>query len=92
MTGVQTCALPISGYSRDYGNYIIIGKERNNWSAMYAIYGHLKERTDEATGDFMYAGMYIGPMGSTGRSTGPHLHFEIRVAGEKVNPRSFIQF
>jgi murein DD-endopeptidase MepM/ murein hydrolase activator NlpD len=63
------------------GNYVVL-VHRGNFST---IYGHLLERRINA-GQNVGAGDIIGTVGSTGMSTGPHLHFEIRNAGEPWNP------
>jgi murein DD-endopeptidase MepM/ murein hydrolase activator NlpD len=44
-----------------------------------------------AVGDRIEAGQIVGRAGSTGRSTGPHLHYEIRVGSEPVNPARFLE-
>jgi|GEM_PF-569726 len=68
-----------------YGNFIIVyhgdGKE--------TCYGHLNGYAVGA-GDTVEKGQLIGYMGNTGRSTGPHLHFEIRINGKPQNPLSFL--
>ena len=54
-------------------------------NGMSTLYGHLS-RLDVASGDRLQAGQRIGLVGSTGRSTGPHLHFEVRRGDRQVNP------
>jgi murein DD-endopeptidase MepM/ murein hydrolase activator NlpD len=53
-------------------------------------YAHLSELA-VAVGDRIEAGQIVGRAGSTGRSTGPHLHYETRVNGEPVDPQRFLQ-
>ncbi|MGP1416025.1 MAG: LysM peptidoglycan-binding domain-containing M23 family metallopeptidase [Treponema sp.] len=73
-------------YSRIYGNYIILlhqdGKE--------SLYGHLSKVLVNLH-DKIKSGKIIGEVGSTGLSTGPHLHFEIRVKGVPQDPQTFIE-
>ena len=54
-------------------------------NGMTTLYAHLS-RVDVASGETVYAGGRIGLVGSTGRSTGPHLHFEVRRGDRQVNP------
>lgn len=53
-------------------------------------YGHMS-RLNVAAGQRVRKGDIIGYVGSTGRSTGPHLHYEVRIAGEAVNPMPYLQ-
>jgi murein DD-endopeptidase MepM/ murein hydrolase activator NlpD len=48
-------------------------------------------RLNVAAGQFVHKGDVIGYIGTTGRSTGPHLHYEVRVAGQAVNPLPYMQ-
>jgi len=64
-----------------YGNFI----EMRHPNGMTTMYAHLS-RIDVASGDRVLAGERIGLVGSTGYSTGPHLHFEVRRGGDQVNP------
>jgi murein DD-endopeptidase MepM/ murein hydrolase activator NlpD len=68
-----------------YGNHVTL----NHGNGVRSLYGHL-ERVNVKTGERVAKGQVIGLVGSTGRSTGPHLHYEIRVSGERVNPRGFL--
>jgi murein DD-endopeptidase MepM/ murein hydrolase activator NlpD len=71
-----------SGWSDEgYGNYIVID-HRNGFQTLYA---HLS-RVFVTAGNSVGKGTVVGAMGSTGRSTGPHLHFEIRQRGVQLNP------
>ena len=53
-------------------------------------YGHLS-KIDVKVGQSIKIGQVIGEIGSTGRSTGPHLHYETRIDGEAVNPQKFLR-
>ena len=71
----------------NYGNLVII--RHNNGLETY--YAHLSERSVEV-GDWVVAGQQIGLGGNTGRSTGPHLHFEVRYKGQSFDPERIIDF
>jgi murein DD-endopeptidase MepM/ murein hydrolase activator NlpD len=64
--------------------------EINHGGGLATRYGHLSE-IDVKVGDKIHIGQVIGKIGSTGRSTGPHLHYETRVNGEAVNPQKFLR-
>ncbi len=72
-------------YWSSYGNYV----EIEHGGALETRYAHLERYTVRA-GDMVNKGDLIGYVGSTGRSTGPHLHYEVRVAGEPVNPLPYM--
>lgn len=75
----------LTGWMGGYGNYIII----NHGNGFETLYAHLSEIRVIA-GQGVQRGQVIGLMGSTGRSTGPHLHLEIRQGGVKRNPVGFL--
>jgi len=68
-----------------YGNYIQI----EHGGEMETRYAHLSGYNVVA-GQQVHKGDLIGYVGTTGRSTGPHLHYEVRVAGEAVDPRPYM--
>ncbi|KJB85183.1 membrane protein [Paenibacillus sp. E194] len=67
------------------GNFIIV----NHGSGLTTRYLHLSERV-VASGDSVKKGTLIGKVGTTGRSTGPHLHFEIRQNGQPIDPTTYV--
>jgi murein DD-endopeptidase MepM/ murein hydrolase activator NlpD len=69
-----------------YGLFVSL----DHGGAMETRYGHMS-RVAVAEGQQVRKGDVIGYVGSTGRSTGPHLHYEVRVAGEAVNPVPYLQ-
>ena len=73
-------------YSNVYGNYIMITHN----DGQVSLYGHLSE-TIARLNDVVQAGTIIGKVGSTGMSTGPHLHFEIRKKGVPTDPEVYIK-
>jgi murein DD-endopeptidase MepM/ murein hydrolase activator NlpD len=83
---VDSGVVVYSGWSDyGYGNLIVID-HGNGWVSAYA---HLND-VYVYCGQSVFQGATIGPMGSTGNSTGPHLHFELSINGAKVNPLNYI--
>jgi murein DD-endopeptidase MepM/ murein hydrolase activator NlpD len=72
--------------SGGYGNLV----EIDHGQGIQTRYGHLSQRIAQA-GQRIHRGDLIGLMGSTGRSTGSHLHYEVRIDGRAVNPVPFLQ-
>ena len=75
----------IAGWQGGYGNTIVI----DHGGGTSTLYAH-QSRFAASVGQTVSAGTVIGYVGSTGNSTGPHLHFEVRINGEPVNPASFL--
>ncbi len=81
-----TGRVSIAGREGGYGNMV----EINHGNGLATRYGHLSE-IDVKVGQIVRIGEVIGRIGSTGRSTGPHLHYETRVNGEAVDPQKFLR-
>mgnify|MGYP003785635403 CR=1 FL=1 len=77
---------PGSNYNWAYGKMIVI----NHYDGTQTRYGHLSAFNCHM-GQKVKAGQVIGYTGNTGRSSGPHLHFEIRVNGKHVNPMNYFK-
>jgi len=80
-TGTVTYAAYAAGIYYDYGNLIVI----NHGNGFETFYAHLSS-INVYPGQIVYQGDYIGSTGNTGRSSGPHLHFEIRSNDYGQNP------
>lgn len=79
-----------SGFKRGYGNVTIINHGWYNNKKISSLYAH-QWKILVKKGDIVRRGQLIGYVGSTGYSTGPHLHFEIRENGKPVNPRRYLK-
>jgi len=77
--------LAVGGTAGGYGNYVILA----HGGGLETLYAHL-QRSTVALGQKVTAGALIGYEGSTGFSTGPHLHFEVRLDGAVVDPALYI--
>ena len=75
-----------AAYHAEFGNLI----EVDHGEGLLSRYAHLS-RMDVRVGQLLRRGDLIGAIGSTGRSTGPHLHFEVRQQGVAQNPARFLK-
>ena len=75
-----------SGWAGGYGRMV----EIDHGNGLSTRYGHLSE-INVKIGDPIKIGQVIGAVGSTGRSTGPHLHYETRIDGDAVDPQKFLR-
>jgi murein DD-endopeptidase MepM/ murein hydrolase activator NlpD len=75
----------LMGFVGGYGNYTCV----QHTASMSTCYGH-QSRFGTSNGASVRQGQVIGYVGSTGNSTGPHLHFEVRIGGSPVNPMGYL--
>ncbi|MFP4681841.1 MAG: M23 family metallopeptidase [Chitinispirillaceae bacterium] len=75
-----------AGTKRYFGNVVMVDHEASGYATVYA---HLRN-FEVRKGESVTRGRRIGTLGSTGKSTGPHLHYEIRFHGQAVNPLEFM--
>ena len=75
----------VSQYSRGYGNYVVVSHGSGNTT----LYAHMSSRK-VSVGQYVNQGDVLGITGSTGNSTGPHLHFEITENGTRINPLKYL--
>ncbi|MBO5479096.1 MAG: M23 family metallopeptidase [Clostridia bacterium] len=80
-----TVVLSSYGYNGGYGNYVII----SHGNGVQTVYGHCTS-LNVSVGQKVSQGQIVATVGSTGRSTGNHLHFEIRVNGVAQNPQNYL--
>lgn len=76
----------VAGWLGGYGNCVMI----DHGDGVVTVYGHLSEVT-VSVGEYVDQGERVALSGNTGRSTGPHLHFEIRINGTPVDPEPYLQ-
>ena len=87
-TGLRAAAggrVAIAGWVGGYGNYTCI----QHSGALSTCYGH-QSRSACPSGRAVSQGQVIGASGNTGNSTGPHLHFEVRINGSPVDPLGYL--
>ena len=76
----------VASWQGGYGNMV----EIDHGNGLSTRYGHLSQ-IDVKVGHHVRIGQTIGKIGSTGRSTGPHLHYETRINDEAVDPQRFLR-
>lgn len=84
--GAGTVIKAQGGWNGGYGTYVII----DHGGGMQTLYGHASQLF-VTVGQQVSRGQTVAAMGSTGRSTGPHIHFEVRIGGKRLNPLSYLK-
>ena len=95
MTSAMDGWVKDKGYVENgYGNYVVIGEKSDSWVGDLTYYAHLENPSSVGVGEYVSQGQQIGTVGNTGKSTGPHLHFETRTdwGGTKHDPRDYLPF
>lgn len=85
VSAVKNGTVIISQYSKSYGNYVVVSHSSGNT----ALYAHMSSRS-VSVGQEVQQGDRLGITGSTGNSTGPHIHLEITENGSRVNPLKYL--
>lgn len=81
----------VAEFGGGYGQYLYIEHEING-KTITSVYAHMQRGSSPwRVGDTVRVGDFIGAVGNTGTSTGPHLHFEIRINGEYVDPFTWLK-
>lgn len=75
-------------YSPSWGNYVRI----DHGNGVVTLYAHMLSNLKVSAGQTVSQGQQVGTMGTTGSSTGVHLHFEVHQNGRRVNPRNYVNF
>lgn len=83
----QAGTVMFAGNYGGYGNVVVL----NHGNSLYTLYGHNSQLMVQA-GQVIQRGQLISLVGSTGRSTGPHLHFEVHYNQQYVNPLSYLSW
>lgn len=83
----QAGVVMFSGSYGGYGNVVVL----NHGNSLYTVYGHNSQLLVQA-GQSVYRGQPISLVGSTGRSTGPHLHFEVHYNQQYLNPVTYLAY
>ena len=87
---IASGTVTFAGYKGSYGNLIIVDHGKNsNGQKIETYYAHCS-RLNVSVGQSVSESSIIGYVGSTGNSTGPHLHLEIRIDGKAVNPQNYL--
>lgn len=90
ISAAQAGVVEVAAYHYSYGNYVVINHGKINGVTIKTLYAHMQSGLSVSVGQTVSQGQKIGVMGTTGSSTGVHLHFEVQENGTVVNPVNYI--
>lgn len=90
IVAAQSGVVEIAAFDATYGYHVVINHGSINGKEVKTKYAHMTPGLQVAPGQSVQQGQQIGTMGSTGQSTGVHLHFEVFENGSFVNPINYI--
>lgn len=92
MLSVKSGEVILAGLNGGYGNCVEIKHTDGNGNVFYTLYGHMRDNSlCVSKGQFVEEGQILGKQGSTGNSTGDHLHFEIRLSDQTtIDPTPYL--
>jgi len=90
ISAAQAGVVEVAAYHYSYGNYVVINHGKINGVTIKTLYAHMQSGLSVSVGQAVSQGQKIGVMGTTGSSTGVHLHFEVQENGTVVNPVNYI--
>ena len=90
ISAAQAGVVEVATYHYSYGNYVVINHGKINGVTIKTLYAHMQSGLSVSVGQTVSQGQKIGVMGTTGSSTGVHLHFEVQENGAVVNPMNYI--
>jgi murein DD-endopeptidase MepM/ murein hydrolase activator NlpD len=85
IVAVKAGRVILSSYYSGYGNAVVV----DHGGGVTTLYGHMSE-FDVSKGSFVEQGQVLGKVGCTGSCTGDHLHFEVRISGDPVDPMPYL--
>src|SRR5699024_7854710 len=88
ISAAKSGTVTVAGYHNSYGNYVKI----DHGNGITTLYAHMKSDLRVSAGQSVSQGQQLGTMGTTGSSTGVHLHFEVHENGTPVNARNYVNF
>jgi len=90
INAAQAGVVEVAAYHYSYGNYVVINHGKINGVTIKTLYAHMQSGLSVSVGQTVSQGQKIGVMGTTGSSTGVHLHFEVQENGTVVNPVNYL--
>lgn len=92
LVAVDNGTVTLSRFDKGFGWYLKINHGNINGKKIESLYAHMASQSPLAVGQTVTRGQNVGTMGTTGTSTGIHLHFEVHENGNTVDPERYVNY